>query len=142
MFINSRAFFLVGVTAAALASCTVSDEKAGRLLAAPDRYVLYDCAQLANSAQAIHNRERKLEMLLAKAERDSVGVLVGSSAYRPEYTQLRGLMYELKKTAADKKCKMPPLRNDDPPTDNERNAFDPRNPIDPDIFGLPSPAGR
>src|SRR5262249_24150666 len=133
MAANSRVIFLVGVMATALAGCTVSDEKAGRLLVGPDRYVLYDCAQLAKAAQAIHNPERNLEMLMAKAETDSVGMLVSGSAYRPEYKQLRGLMYEAEKTAADKKCKLPPLRDDDPPTESERNALDPRNPIDPDI---------
>jgi len=124
------------------AGCAVSDDSAARFLVAPDRYVLYNCPQLAKAAQVIGSRQRKLEMLMAKAETDSVGMLVSGSAYRPEYTQLRGLRYELEKTAADKKCKLPPLRDDDLPTDNERNALDPRNPIDPDIYGLPGPAGR
>jgi len=40
--------------------------------------------------------------LKAKAETDSVGVLVSSAAYGSEYAQLRGMMNELQKTAVDK----------------------------------------
>src|SRR6185369_4235960 len=105
MAITSRVMFLTAIIATALAGCAVSDES-DRFLVAPGRYALYNCVQLAKAAQAIGSRQRKLELLMTKAETDSVGVLVSSAAYRPEYTQLRGMMYEIQKAAADKNCKV------------------------------------
>src|SRR5262245_7137667 len=55
----------------------------------PDRYVLYNCTQLAAATQATRSRQRKLEMLMAKAETDSVEVIVSSAAHRPEYADCR-----------------------------------------------------
>jgi len=135
MAVTSRAIFLNAIVATALAGCALSDDSAGRLLVAPDRYVLYSCPQLAKAAQAIGSRQRKLEMLMAKAETDSIGVLASNSAYRPEYAQVRGLMNELRKTAADKNCKLVPrAENLDGDVENAPSA---NEPMDPDIYGLP-----
>jgi hypothetical protein len=79
-------------------------------------------------------------MLMAKAETDSVGVLVSGGAYRPEYAQLRGMMNELQKTAADKNCKFTSgAQNLDGDVENEPNANEPNanEPSDRDIYGLP-----
>jgi len=135
MAIASRLIFLNAIVATALAGCAVSDDSVDRFLVKPDRYVLYNCEQLAKAAQATRSRQRKLEMLMAKAETDSVGVLVSSGAYRPEYAQLRGMMNELQKTAADKNCKFAPgAENLDGDVENEPSA---KEPSDSDIYGLP-----
>jgi hypothetical protein len=140
MAITSRVIFLNAIFATALAGCAVSDDSAGRFLVTPDRYVLYNCTQLARAAQATLSRQRKLEMLMAKAEIDSVGVLVSSGAYRPEYAQLRGMMNELQKTAADKNCKFAPgAENLDGDVENEPSA---KEPSDTDIYGLPGQSQR
>jgi hypothetical protein len=141
MAITSRVIFLNAIVAPALAGCAVSDDSVGRFLVKPDRYVLYNCTQLAKAAQATFSRQRKLEMLMAKAETDSVGVLVSSGAYRPEYAQLRGLMNELQKAAADKNCKFAPgAENLDGDVENVPGANEPSA---VDIYGLPGqPAGR
>jgi hypothetical protein len=135
MAIASRLKFLNTIIATALAGCAVSDDSAGRFLVAPDRYVLYNCTQLAKAALATRSRQRKLEMLMAKAETDSVGVLVSSGAYRPEYAQLRGVMNEIQKTAVDKNCKfVPGAENLDGNVENGPSA---NEPSDRDIYGLP-----
>ena len=135
MAITSRVIFLNAIVATALAGCAVSDDSVGRFLVKPDRYVLYNCTQLAKAAQATVSRQRKLEMLMAKAETDSVGVLVSTTAYRPEYAQLRGMMNELQKTAADKNCKFAPsAENLDGDVENEPSANDQSS---ADIYGLP-----
>ena len=108
MAITSRVIFLNAIAATALAGCAVSDDSVGRFLVKPDKYVLYNCTELAKAAQATRSRQRELEMLMAKAETDSVGVLVSGAAYRPEHVQLRGIMNELQKTAVDKNCKFVP----------------------------------
>jgi hypothetical protein len=139
MAITSRVIVLNAIVATALAGCAVSDDSAGRFMVAPDRYVLYNCPQLAKAAQATRSRQRKLEMLMAKAETDSVGVLVSSGAYRPEYAQLRGMMNEIQKTAVDKNCKfVPGAENLDGNVENEPSA---NEPSDRDIYGLPGEAG-
>lgn len=138
MAITSRVIFLNAIVAT-LASCAVSDDSVGRFLVKPDRYVLYNCAQLAKAAQATVSRQRKLEMLMAKAETDSVGVLVSSAAYRPEYLQLRGLMNELQKTAADKNCKFAPgAENLDGDVENEPSAEQSSDVI----YGVPGTRAR
>ena len=135
MAITSRVMFLTAIIATALAGCAVSDESADRFLVAPGRYALYNCVQLAKAAQAIGSRQRKLELLMTKAETDSVGVLVSSAAYRPEYAELRGMMSQLQKTAADKNCKLVSgAENLDGDVENAPSANEPK---DPDIYGLP-----
>jgi hypothetical protein len=102
-----RATLTVGVLATALLSgCAASDDASGRFLVQPDRYQLYTCRELAEAAQAIAIRERELEGLMTKAGPDASGRFVSTVAYRPEYLQLRGQMNEVRKTAAEKKCKI------------------------------------
>jgi hypothetical protein len=100
------------LAAASLAACTTSggtsDDQMGRLLVAPDKFVLYNCAQLAEAAQTTAVRERELQLLMAKAGVDSAGRLVSALAYRPEYLTVRGEMNELRKAAAAKNCKFVP----------------------------------
>ena len=135
MAITNRLISLNAIIATALAGCAVSDDSVGRYLVKPDRYALYNCPQLAKAAQATGRRLRELERLKAKAETDSVGVLVSSAAYGPEYAQLRGMMNELQKTAVDKNCKfVPGAENLDGKVANEPSANDPS---DRDIYGLP-----
>ena len=136
MAITSRVIFLNAIIATTCAGCAVSDNSVDRFLVKPDRYVIYNCSQLAKASQATVRRLRKLEMLKAKAETDSVGVLVSSAAYGPEYAQLRGVMNELQKAAVDKNCKFAPgAENLDGDVENEPEPVD--------IYGLPGkPAGR
>ena len=94
--------------AAALSGCAISDDSAARFLVAPDHFVLYNCPQLAEAAQANAKRQRELELLMAKAGTDSAGRFVSGMAYQPEYTQLRGEMTELRKEAASKHCRFTP----------------------------------
>ena len=142
MAITSRLIFLNAILATALAGCVASDDS-GKYLVKPDRYLLFNCTQLATAAQATRSRMRKLEMLKTKAETDSVGVLVSNAVYGPEYAQLRGMMNELQKTAVDKNCKfVPGAENLDGDVENEPSANQPSD--DQAIYGLPGelPGGR
>ena len=100
----------VALIAAIVAGCTTqqggnSDDRLGRFLVAPDKFVLYGCPQLAERATAINIREKELLGLMAKAGEGSGGRLVSTVAYRPEYIELRGEMNELRSAAAAKNCK-------------------------------------
>lgn len=104
-----RASLLISALAAAvLSGCAASEDTAGRFLVQPDKYVLYNCKELAEAAQAISARQLELERLIAKARTGSGGELVSDLAYRPEYVQLRGQMNEVHRTSAEKNCKFSP----------------------------------
>ena len=85
-----------------------SDETFGRILFAPGKFALYNCAEIADRVTANVARQRVLEGLMAKAGAGSGGRLVSSVAYRPEYLELRGEMVELRRVAAEKNCKFVP----------------------------------
>ena len=56
----------------------------------------------------LRGSQLELEGLMAKAGPDASGHFVSTIAYRPEYLQLRGQMNEIRKTSAEKKCKLNP----------------------------------
>jgi hypothetical protein len=89
---------------AACANTGVPDDDIGQLLVAPDKYVLYNCPDIARTAKAIASRQRKLEALMAQANADSGGRMVSAVAYRPEYLEARGEMNVLRQTAREKNC--------------------------------------
>jgi hypothetical protein len=91
--------------AAGLSACAVTDEKAGRFFVQPDRYVLYNCREIAQAIQTVGARQLELERLIARAGSDASGRFVSELAYGPEYAQLRGQMSELNRTSTEKHCK-------------------------------------
>jgi hypothetical protein len=110
---RSRRPAVAAIGAAALAAlmlsaCAMSDDKVGRLLVAPDKFVLYTCPEIAEKAKTTAARESELERLMAKAGPETDGRLVSTIAYRPEYLSLRGEMNELRSAAAAKNCKFVP----------------------------------
>lgn len=104
---HCRHLIAVAALALALAGCAMSDEKMARFLVAPDKFVLYNCPEMVEKAQALTERERELEGLIAKAGQSADGRLVSSMAYRPDYIATRGEIDELHKAAAAKNCKLP-----------------------------------
>jgi hypothetical protein len=103
---------IVAVLATALLSACASggstEDNLGRVLAAPNKYVLYNCAQLAVAATGALAREKQLEALMAKAGTGADGKFVSAVAYQPEYLQLRGDMNEIRRYSAEKDCKPAP----------------------------------
>lgn len=104
---------VAALTAAGLCGCA-SEDTTARFLVTPDKFVLYNCAQLSDAAQSNFLRQQQLEKLIAKAGTDAGGEIVSDLAYRPEYVQLRGEMNELRKASAGKNCK--PIVNTSSPT--------------------------
>jgi hypothetical protein len=95
--------------AVALAACGgTMEDKLGGALAAPDKYVLYSCTQLAAAAAGNTARQKQLEALMAKAGPGADGRVVSALAYQPEYLQLHGDMNQLRRYQAEKDCKAPP----------------------------------
>jgi hypothetical protein len=94
--------------ALALAGCAVSDDQAARFLVAPDKYVLYNCDEIAREAQTTAAREQELQQLIAKADVDASGHLVSTVAYRTDYLTARGEINELRAAAIAKHCDVAP----------------------------------
>ncbi len=107
-----RPLVAIVVLAAMLSGCTSSggssDEMFGRVLFAPGGFALFNCDEIADRVTANVARQRVLEGLMAKAGADTGGRLVSSVTYRPEYLERRGEMVELRRVAAEKKCKFVP----------------------------------
>lgn len=84
------------------------DDTFSRFLVAPDKYVLYNCAQLEEVSAGFTLREKELVALSAKAGSGSGGRFVTAMVYRPEYLELRGNMNEVRSAAAAKQCTFTP----------------------------------
>jgi len=100
---------IAALLAALLSACAgpsgPGDDSMARFMSAPDKFVLFNCEQLATRAASIVTRQKELEALMAKAGPGADGQLASAITYRPEYVELRGDMIELSKTAAAKNCK-------------------------------------
>lgn len=94
-----------GLTLAALGGCT--DSRSGTMLVSPARFTLYNCQELATHQATLVSRQRDLEGLMARANRESAGRIVSVAAYQPEYQTVLGEMKVLRQEAAQKDCKLP-----------------------------------
>ena len=93
-------------TLAVMPLCGCSYDTASRLVAAPDKYTLWTCAEMANEARTIADGQNELAALMRKAEVDAIGRFVSAQAYGSEYALLRGQMDQLRRTAAEKNCNL------------------------------------
>jgi hypothetical protein len=71
----------------------------------PGRYLNYTCPQLEGRAAGVNARRTQLEQLMGKAGTSLDGRVIGFVAYQAEYSELGGDLIELRRTAAEKKCK-------------------------------------
>ena len=110
MHLRSQLILLAALSAlvSACANTGVPDDDMARLLVAPDKFVLYNCPDIAEKAKQIVKRQRELEALMAKAGIDSGGRMVSAVAYRPEYLVTRGEMNDLREEAIAKHCNFVP----------------------------------
>jgi len=110
-----------------------------RLLVAPDKFVLYECPDIARKAKEITARQRKLEKLMAQASADSGGRMVSAVAYRPEYLVARGEMNDLRQTALEKRCNFVPGAGDALGQADTDEVTEPDNKDVEPVTLLPSP---
>lgn len=100
-------FFAALAALAALgagAPASADDAALSRMLVAPGKYMLYNCQALMVEAKANLTRMHELEALMAKSGSEFANAV----AYRPEYLQLSGELTDIRREAADKKCKAAP----------------------------------
>lgn len=102
-----RSITWLAALAAALcgaAAASADDDMMTNFLVAPGKYVLFNCQQLDVAAKLNRTRMAELEALMARSGSE----LANAIAYRPEYLQLRGEMADMRREAAEKKCKNTP----------------------------------
>lgn len=88
-----------------------AEDRAGRMLIAPGKYMLYGCDEIAQAAVISAARAEVLEQMMAKASVDAGGRFVSGVAYEPEYVERRGELNELRNAAREKNCKPIPALN-------------------------------
>ena len=101
-----RIVLLISIAALGLASCALSEEKFGKLLVAPDKYVLYNCDEIARETEGKLAREQELQRVMARAGTEPAGRVVSVMAYDSEYAAVRAELSELSKAAGEKRCEL------------------------------------
>ena len=74
------------------------------LLADPAKYQYHTCEQLATATKAVTTRQQDLATLIARAEQGAAGSLVGTIAYKSDYTAVGQELRLIEATARSKNC--------------------------------------
>jgi hypothetical protein len=95
------------LTAGAVSGCSTNDG-IGSFIIDPGHYSVYHCKDLATRLQALLAREKDLSNLMDKASEGSGGLVIANLSYRADYENAVGEEKVLRRTAAEKKCELPP----------------------------------
>ena len=98
-----------------LAGCSTSDG-VHSVMIDPGHYSVYHCDGLQARLKALLAREQELSNLMQRASEGGGGVLVGNLSYRTDYENAVGEEKVLRRTAAEKKCQLPPPAQPAPPS--------------------------
>ena len=101
---SARAAFLAPLLlCSVLAGCSVGGE--GMLfLVDPGKYQYHSCEQIAATTKGVAARQQDLAMLIERAEQGAAGAVVGTIAYKSEYTAVGQDLRLLEATARTKNC--------------------------------------
>ena len=95
------------LAASVLAGCSMSDG-IGPYLVDPGQYSAFRCDALKQRLTQLLEKKKNLSNLMDKASEGGGGTVIGSLAYRPDYELVMGEEKVLRRTAAEKKCVLPP----------------------------------
>ncbi|HEX3506453.1 MAG TPA: hypothetical protein VHU22_23965 [Xanthobacteraceae bacterium] len=103
-----RVFALLAVLdlACSLAGCA-GNVTGNDFLVDPGHYAAYKCDDLIKRWKIVTAREKELRGLVARADQNNAGVVVGSLAYRTEFDVVMGDERLLQRAAADQNCALP-----------------------------------
>ena len=119
---------LTGAALALLLAACGTTLEVSRFYASPGLFDAYTCPQIADQMVTLETEGRRLEGLMAKADREASGVIVSRIAYEPDYLANRGQVRELQKASATKKCpNLPPPAPASPGTTANPVAATPLN---------------
>ena len=74
------------------------------LLADPAKYQYHTCEQLATATKSVTTRRQELATLIERAEQGAAGAIVGTIAYKSEYTAVGQDLRLIEATARSKNC--------------------------------------
>jgi hypothetical protein len=74
----------------------------------PAHYSVYHCDGLQARLKILQAREQELSNLMVRASEGGGGALIGNLTYRADYENVLGEEKVLRRTAAEKKCDLPP----------------------------------
>lgn len=95
------------VVAGLVAGCSTSDGVSSFIID-PGHYSAYHCDGLAARLKVLQARQQELANLMDRASEGGGGVLIGNMSYRADYENAVGEEKVLRRTAAEKKCELPP----------------------------------
>jgi hypothetical protein len=90
-----------------LSGCATSDVTTTFMID-PAHYAVYHCDGLQARLKALQTRQQELSNLMARASEGSGGALIGNLTYRADYENAIAEEKLLRRTAAEKKCDLPP----------------------------------
>jgi hypothetical protein len=90
-----------------LVGCSTTDG-VGSFIIDPGHYSVYHCDGLAARLKALLAREQELANLMNRASDGGGGLLIGNLTYRADYENIVAEEKVLRRTAAEKKCELPP----------------------------------
>jgi hypothetical protein len=105
--VSAAAAMLCALALGVLTGCT-SSEGLGSLMIDPGHYSVYHCDALAKQLTALIKHEQDLSNLISKASDSGGGAVVANLSYRADYENTLGEERVLRRTAAEKKCDLPP----------------------------------
>lgn len=115
---------------ASLAGCgSLSESTTDALFAAPGRFDIYTCRDLAKQELATRKRVDDLEVLMRRAQAGTAGTVVATVAYRSDFLRARAELKLIHDTAVRRKCDLRELQSEMPAQDlNAAPQLEPRAP--------------
>jgi hypothetical protein len=95
------------LTAGTLVGCSMGDG-VGSFMVNPSRYSAYHCNALVSRLSELIEEQNDLRNLMDKASEGGGGSVIGTLSYRSDYEKALGEEKLLRRTAAEKKCQLPP----------------------------------
>lgn len=91
----------------ALAGCSMTDG-IGSYIVDPGEYHVFHCDDLKKRLATLLDQQKELSNFINKASESAGGVIIGTLSYRSDYEIAIGREKLLRRTAAEKKCELPP----------------------------------
>jgi hypothetical protein len=88
--------------------CAADTYVGARAFSVQRQYDHLKCDAIVANIKAQQNSVRELERLIAKAERESVGSMVGAAVYQPQLAQAQADLRIYQETAQEKGCTVSP----------------------------------
>jgi hypothetical protein len=97
----------VGATAALLLAALVAGcagDTAEQLFVRPGGFDYLSCPELVAAQQSAAKREQELKVLIDRAEKESIGVLIAAASYRSDYLRAQGEQKNVAEVIRQKNC--------------------------------------